>query len=365
MQTNIYNSNGQIFDDEMIINDIDELADYVNNRYSLDSDAEVVGEAFSVLILTGTAHNVMFEAFTQGSQIVCGCPALKDYVIANEEWAKDIIKNASLTMEDAESDNVFYAVDDVVSDEMNDHHNYSEDTFMKELRLPCAAHEVDSVILNAERTLDKIHNDIVSRLEKMVNTLLNERVESIRRTKKQHHTRRFENDNSAEMNSQPVQDKRKLNSLIKRIYNDPEIKRLTSRVFTDDGAWGPFQSLIKALRNINGVDSVAYGDSTSRSGLSNGYRWDSYDGKTNVMKDKIRDLFINTEYGRLEGEIACWGAGSIEDPLERYDMTLQLWAPSVLERYKRSKSFESRSDESMKCKHLEQRITRLEKLLSR
>lgn len=365
MQTNIYNSNGQIFDDEMIINDIDELADYVNNRYSLDSDAEVVGDAFSVLILTGTAHNVMFEAFTQGGQIVCGCPALKDYVIANEGWAKDIIKNASLTMEDTESDNVFYAVDDVVSDEMNNHLNYSEDTFMKELRLPCAAHEVDSVILNAEHTLDKIHNDIVSRLEKMVNTLLSGRMESICRTKKQHHTRRFENDNSAEMNSQPVQDKRKLNSLIKRIYNDPEIKRLTSRVFMDDGAWGPFQSLIKALRNINGVDSVAYGDSTKRNGLSNGYRWDSYDGKTNVMKDKIRDLFINTEYGRLEGEIACWGAGSIEDPLERYDMTLQLWTPSVLERYKRSKSFEKRTYESMKCEHLEQRITRLEKLLSR
>lgn len=124
------------------------------------------------------------------------------------------------------------------------------------------------------------------------------------------------------------QDKRKLNSLIKRIYNDPEIKRLTSKVFTDDGAWGPFQSLIKALRNIDGVISVSYGDTANRSDTSNGYRWDSYDGgKTRVMKDKIRDLFIETEYGELEGEIACWGAGSIKDPLERYDMTLQLWVP--------------------------------------
>jgi hypothetical protein len=99
-------------------------------------------------------------------------------------------------------------------------------------------------------------------------------------------------------------------------------------VSTDDGACGPFQSLIRALNNIDGVVRVSNGDSTKRSGLSNGYRWDSYDGgKTNVMKDKIRDLFIDTEYGELEGEIACWGAGSIQDPLERYDMTLQLWIP--------------------------------------
>lgn len=105
-----------------------------------------------------------------------------------------------------------------------------------------------------------------------------------------------------------MQDTRKLNTLIKRIYSNPEIKRLTSRVFIDDGAWGPFQSLIKALRNIDGVIHVSYGDTTNRSDVSNGYRWDSYDGgKTNVMKDKIRDLFIETEYGDLEGEVACWG----------------------------------------------------------
>ena len=31
MRTNLYNSNGQTFDDEMLINDIYELADYVND----------------------------------------------------------------------------------------------------------------------------------------------------------------------------------------------------------------------------------------------------------------------------------------------------------------------------------------------
>ena len=121
-------------------------------------------------------------------------------------------------------------------------------------------------------------------------------------------------------------DKRSLDRMIKRIFDDPEVKRLTSRVFTDDGAWGPFQTLIKVLSNIEGVNRVSYGDSTKRGGLSNGYRWASFDGgNTNVMKDKIRDVIIDTDFGTLEGEIACWGAGTVEDPLERYDMTLQLW----------------------------------------
>ena len=97
-------------------------------------------------------------------------------------------------------------------------------------------------------------------------------------------------------------------------------------MFTDDGAWGPFLSLIDALNNIDGVVHVSYGDS-KRSGLSNGYNWVSLDGKTSVMKDKIRDIVIDTDFGTLGGEIICSGAGSIRDPLERYDMTLQLWVP--------------------------------------
>lgn len=331
MRTNLYNSNGQTFDDEMLITDIDELADYVNDRYSLDFDAEVVDGSFSVLVLTGNAHNVMFEAFTQGDKTVCGCPALKDYVTASEKWAKDIIKDASLTKEDIRRDNgyaIIEAVSVAVADEMASELNYSENTYMKNLRLPCAVHEIDSIIFNAERTLDKLFDDITSKLEKLVTKALKERTETMHRAPKLHRIRRFENNDVIDTLNNPVQDKRKLNGLIKRIYNDSEIKRLTSTVFMDDGAWGPFQSLIKALKNIDGVVRVSYGDSTTRSSLSNGYRWDSYDGgKTNVMKDKIRDLFIATEYGELEGEIACWGAGSIQDPLERYDMTLQLWIP--------------------------------------
>ena len=329
MRTNMYNSNGHTFDDEMVINDIYELADYVNDRYSLDSEAEVVDGSFSVLVFTGNAQNVMFEAFTQGYETVCGCPALKDYVTASEEWANDIIKNASLTKEDMRVDNgysIIDAVSEAVSDEMDSGLNYSEYTYMKELRLPCAAHEVDSIIFNAERTLDKLYDDITNKLEKMVKKALKERTENKHRYPKSHRTRRFESGDFMDTPNNPVKDKRKLNGLIKRIYNDPEIKRLTSKVFTDDGAWGPFQSLVKALNNIDGVVHVSYEDS-KRSGLSNGYNWVSLDGKTSVMKDKIRDIVIDTDFGTLGGEIACWGAGSIQDPLERYDMTLQLWIP--------------------------------------
>lgn len=329
MRTNLYNSNGQTFDDEMLINDIYELADYVNDRYSLDSEAEVVDGSFSVLVFTGNAQNVLFEAFTQGNETVCGCPALKDYVTASEEWANDIIKNASLTKEDMRVDNgssIIDAVSEAVSDEMDSGINYSEYMYMKELRLPCATHEVDSIIFNAERTLDKLYDDITNKLEKMVKKALKERTENKHIYPKSHRTRRFESGDVMDTPNNPVKDKRKLNGLIKRIYNDPEIKRLTSKVFTDDGAWGPFQSLIKALNNIDGVVHVSYEDS-KRSGLSNGYNWVSLDGKTSVMKDKIRDIVIDTDFGTLGGEIACWGAGSIQDPLERYDMTLQLWIP--------------------------------------
>lgn len=195
MRTNLYKSNGQTFDDEAIINDIDELADYVNDRYSLDSEAEVVDGSFSVIVLTGNAHNILFEAFTQGDETVCGCPALNDYVTANEEWAEDIIENASLTKADIRRDKgyaIIDAVSEAVADEMDSELNYSEDTYMKELRLPCAVHEIDSIIFNAERTLDKLYDDITNKLEKMVKKALKERTETMHRAPKLHLTRHFE-----------------------------------------------------------------------------------------------------------------------------------------------------------------------------
>ena len=194
---------------------------------------------------------------------------------------------------------------------------------METLQLPCKLRDVDDLIYLSERTLARIYDKVTDRLEKLVCEILKEKVEA-RVSPSRYRSRAFralENDDAV---TKP--DKRKLNGLIKRIYNNAEIKRLTSKVFTDDGAWGPFLSLIDALNNIDGVVHVSYGDS-KRSGLSNGYNWVSLDGKTSVMKDKIRDIVIDTDFGTLGGEIICSGAGSIREPLERYDMTLQLWIP--------------------------------------
>lgn len=325
MRTNLYNSNGQTFDDEMVINDIYELADYVNDRYSLDSEAEVVYGSFSVLVFTGNAQNVLFEAFTQGNETVCGSIGIKSNMVTpNEHWAMEIIKFCGLTKADLNRDHgypITEAVCDAVTDMFEDFGNY--DGFMETLQLPCKLRDVDDLIYLSERTLESIYDKVTDRLEKLVCKILEEKVEA-RVSHSRYRSRAFralENDDTV---TKP--DKRKLNGLIKRIYNNAEVKRLTSKVFTDDGAWGPFLSLIDALNNIDGVVHVSYGDS-KRSGLSNGYNWVSLDGKTSVMKDKIRDIVIDTDFGTLGGEIICSGAGSIREPLERYDMTLQLWIP--------------------------------------
>ena len=52
---------------------------------------------------------------------------------------------------------------------------------------------------------------------------------------------------------------RELKKIKNAIYRDPEVKRLTSRVFHDD-TWRPFYALIKAIDNIDGVNGVLYGD---------------------------------------------------------------------------------------------------------
>lgn len=321
MRVNVYGSDGKPFDDEHEIVTFEELVDFVNNRYQLDSDMDAEGmDSFSAVIQTGNAHDVIFAAYVlNDGSVVCGCLDLKSYITKpDEQWAKDIIEHYGLTKADLKRDHG-YPISEVVCDDVakafEDEDNYSDD-FIKTLRIPCMVRDIDDLVFQAEQTLDYLYDKITDKLEKVARKILREKTEARRKT--------FENDD--EIQTQPKTDKRSLDRMIKRIFDDPEVKRLTSRVLTDDGAWGPFQSLVKALNNIDGVVHVSYGDSTKRSGLSNGYRWASFDGgNTNVMKDKIRDVIIDTDFGTLEGEIACWGAGTIKDPLERYDMTLQLW----------------------------------------
>ena len=327
MKVNVYGSDGKPFNEEQEIFSFEELADMVSNRYQLESEFDVLnGKEFSVTISTGTPFSVILEAYEQtDGSVVCGSIGIKSNLVTpNEHWAMEIIKFCGLTKADLKREHgypVTEAVCDTVTDMFEDFGNY--DGFMETLQLPCKLRDVDDLIYLSERTLESIYGKVTDRLEKLVCKILEEKVET-RVSPSRYRSRAFralENDDTV---TKP--DKRKLNGLIKRIYNNAEVERLTSKVFTDDGAWGPFRSLIDALNNIDGVVHVSYGDS-KRSGLSNGYNWVSLDGKTSVMKDKIRDIVIDTDFGTLGGEIICSGAGSIRDPLERYDMTLQLWIP--------------------------------------
>ena len=327
MKVNVYDYDGKPFNEEQEIFSFEELADMVSNRYQLESEFDVLnGNEFSVTISTGTPFSVILEAYEQtDGSVVCGSIGIKSNMVTpNEHWAMEIIKFCGLTKADLKREHgypITEAVCDTVTDMFEDFGNY--DGFMETLQLPCKLRDVDDLIYLSERTLESIYGKVTDRLEKLVCNILKEKVET-RVSPSRYRSRAFralENDDTV---TKP--DKRKLNGLIKRIYNNAEIKRLTSKVFTDDGAWGPFLSLIDALNNIDGVVHVSYGDS-KRSGLSNGYNWVSLDGKTSVMKDKIRDIVIDTDFGTLGGEIICSGAGSIREPLERYDMTLQLWIP--------------------------------------
>lgn len=327
MKVNVYDYDGKPFNEEQEIFSFEELADMVSNRYQLESEFDVLnGNEFSATISTGTPFYVILEAYEQtDGSVVCGSIGIKSNLVTpNEHWAMEIIKFCGLTKADLKREHgypITEAVCDTVTDMFEDFGNY--DGFMETLQLPCKLRDVDDLIYLSERTLESIYGKVTDRLEKLVCKILEEKVET-RVSPSRYRSRAFralENDDTV---TKP--DKRKLNGLIKRIYNNAEVKRLTSKVFTDDGAWGPFLSLIDALNNIDGVVHVSYGDS-KRSGLSNGYNWVSLDGKTSVMKDKIRDIVIDTDFGTLGGEIICSGAGSIRDPLERYDMTLQLWIP--------------------------------------
>ena len=327
MKVNVYDYDGKPFNEEQEIFSFEELADMVSNRYQLESEFDVLnGNEFSVTISTGTPFSVILEAYEQtDGSVVCGSIGIKSNLVTpNEHWAMEIIKFCGLTKADLKREHgypITEAVCDTVTDMFEDFGNY--DGFMETLQLPCKLRDVDDLIYLSERTLESIYGKVTDRLEKLVCNILKEKVET-RVSPSRYRSRAFralENDDTV---TKP--DKRKLNGLIKRIYNNAEVKRLTSKVFTDDGAWGPFLSLIDALNNIDGVVHVSYGDS-KRSGLSNGYNWVSLDGKTSVMKDKIRDIVIDTDFGTLGGEIICSGAGSIREPLERYDMTLQLWIP--------------------------------------
>ena len=237
MKVNVYGSDGKPFNEEQKIFSFEELADMVSNRYQLESEFDVLnGNEFSVAISTGTPFYVLLEAYEQtDGSVVCGSIGIKSNMVTpNEHWAMEIIKFCGLTKADLKRDHgypVTEAVCDTVTDMFEDFGNY--DGFMETLQLPCKLRDVDDLIYLSERTLESIYGKVTDRLEKLVCKILEEKVEA-RVSPSRYRSRAFralENDDAV---TKP--DKRKLNGLIKRIYNNAEIKRLTSKVFTDDGA---------------------------------------------------------------------------------------------------------------------------------
>ena len=185
MRLNLYRSNGQPVNEEDTLSSIEDLASYINDRYSLDSEAEVVDNSFSVLIHTGNAQDILFEAYDNGRYVECGCPGLKSYIKPSIEWANAIIEANSLSKSALKKDNgypIIEAVCDSVVAEMEDVDNYDESSFMDTLRLPCSISDVDRTIMVAERSLDSLYSSITDKLEKMVKKILKERVE--RRTRR-------------------------------------------------------------------------------------------------------------------------------------------------------------------------------------
>lgn len=87
---------------------------------------------------------------------------------------------------------------------------------------------------------------------------------------------------------------------------------LTSRLYKDDH-WQGVDDIRNALAELN-IETNIYP-------IDGGYR-----------QNKTGDAFwkeyqVEIQYGGviIQGILNCHAAGSIEDPFDRYDMTLQLW----------------------------------------
>ena len=230
MKVNVYGSDGKPFNEEQEIFSFEELADMVSNRYQLESEFDVLnGKEFSVAISTGTPFYVILEAYEQtDGSVVCGSIGIKSNLVTpNEHWAMEIIKFCGLTKADLKREHgypITEAVCDTVTDMFEDFGNY--DGFMETLQLPCKLRDVDDLIYLSERTLESIYGKVTDRLEKLVCNILKEKVET-RVSPSRYRSRAFralENDDTV---TKP--DKRKLNGLIKRIYNTQRLKDLRQR----------------------------------------------------------------------------------------------------------------------------------------
>lgn len=116
-----------------------------------------------------------------------------------------------------------------------------------------------------------------------------------------------------------VENKRELRKIKNRILDDYNVKYYLTNIVRDTD-WSNFRKLIKAMQDVEGVNNISYGVDPNPY-YQSGYRWK--DGKQ-VSKHYVLD--IDTDVGHIYGQIICAGAGSVEDPLDAYDMTVNLYS---------------------------------------
>ena len=111
-------------------------------------------------------------------------------------------------------------------------------------------------------------------------------------------------------------DKYELMKIKKSIYDNPIIRQLTTKLIKDDN-WKSVKTIIHQIERIIGVSRVSYG--ARDFGGSSGYTM-----KYGKVSGKTYSVIVETIYGNLEGNLVCAAAGSVEDPLSYYDITLTL-----------------------------------------
>ena len=95
-----------------------------------------------------------------------------------------------------------------------------------------------------------------------------------------------------------------------------------SRGFFKDDSWRPVHAIFKALRDA----SVPYSIESAEYGVSKGYQ-ETFQGEKWKNQKDFKEWKFEIEFSnkkgrntKLYGRIMASGAGSVSDPLERYDI---------------------------------------------
>lgn len=98
-----------------------------------------------------------------------------------------------------------------------------------------------------------------------------------------------------------------------KLYKAIQKSKLTSRSFNDE-SWVGVSAIIELLRSVDGVLDVSCG------AKNGGYRKNA-----EGTQWKEYELEIDTIQGTIKGNLNAHAAGTVEDPFNRYDITVTLW----------------------------------------